>query len=125
LARALEKILTVNPPSPNETNYSAIPDQSTRDFNGALVSFGNGAEVSDVKLASDFSTIQILGLPIGSTSGDVVGLLDGLGYSIQQSCVFVKSLGDGALVVEVRVEDPKFARNATQKFDSLLRREGK
>ncbi len=70
-----------------------------------------------MKFASDFSTIHIFGLPVGASVEDVIKLLEGLGFSISQSCVQLKSLGSAGPVAEVKVEDPKFAQDIINKFD--------
>lgn len=102
---------------PKNTKSTATSDASVKAYNGAMVRFGSGAEVVDVKFASDFSTIHIFGLPIGAGAEDAVITLASLGFSVSQSCVHLKSLGDGKQVAEVKVEDSKFAEAATRKFD--------
>jgi hypothetical protein len=87
-----------------------------------MVRFGSGAEVADVKFASDFSSIQIFGLPIGTRAEDTLSLLKGLGFPVLQSCVQLKSLGNTGPVAEVKVEDPKFANAVTNKFNEDCRR---
>ena len=115
------KIADPLPPEPSV--YTPVSDASVKDYNGAMVRFGPGAEVADVKFASDFSTIQIFGLAVGVGVEDVLKLLKALGFTVSPSCVQLKSLGnDASPVAEVRVENPKFAKVAANKFEEDSKR---
>jgi hypothetical protein len=95
------------------------------DVNGATVLFAAGAEVSSVKLPSDFSTIQILGLPGNAKAETITALLNTLGFPIIESCIHIKSLSALESVAEVKVEDPRFAHSVAHKFDTELGKEHK
>jgi hypothetical protein len=110
----------------NEFAKLSITDELyTKDVNGASVTFGPGAEVSEVKLESDFSTIQILGLPATTKSQAISDFLEGLGFKVTDSCIVVKSIGTIGCVAEVRLEDPKFADQVTRRFDDVVGKGGK
>jgi hypothetical protein len=117
---AQPKIADPLPPEPSK--YIPISDASAKDYSGAMVRFGPGAEVSDVKFASDFSTIHISGLPVGASAEVVVKLLEDLGFSVSKSCVLVRSIGNAGPVAEVKIEDPMFAKAATNKFEEDSKR---
>lgn len=87
------------------------------------MTFSAGAQVSSIKLASDFSTIQISGLPAGAGQGDVRALLSCLGFDNLDAMIIVKQIGGTGAVAEVKVENPTFAVRATSKFQSHLQDE--
>lgn len=118
----MAQLSIADPLSLKDHKRDEASDASVKNFSGALVRFGSGAEVTDVKFASDFSTIQIFGLAIGARAEAVVRLLEGLGFSVLQSCVQLKPLGSAGPIAEVKVEDPKFAKAATNKFNEESRR---
>ncbi|KAF4628087.1 hypothetical protein G7Y89_g10062 [Cudoniella acicularis] len=88
------------------------------ELNGARVTFEDGAEISSVKLASDFSRIQITGLSSGVSAAFVTGILLGLGFQVPESNILVKALGTEGSVAEVKMEDSGFAKAVIRKFDS-------
>ncbi|KAH7383128.1 hypothetical protein BKA64DRAFT_761293 [Cadophora sp. MPI-SDFR-AT-0126] len=93
-------------------------DPTFKDIHGASAAFSAGAQVSSIKLASDFSTIQILGMSAGAGQNDVRAILSGLGYLNLEATITVKQIGGMGAVAEVRVENPAFATEATNKFQS-------
>ncbi|PVH74461.1 hypothetical protein DL98DRAFT_499801 [Cadophora sp. DSE1049] len=91
-------------------------DPAFKDIHGASVTFSAGAQVSSIKLASDFSTIQILGMPAGAGQDDVRAILSGLGFDGLEATITVKQIGGMGAVAEARIENPTFATEATNKF---------
>jgi len=89
-----------------------IIDEYTRDIDGALVSFGVGVEVTSVNLVSDFSSIELSGLPVNADSNTVSKILADLYHPVDDFYVVFKTSAEGASVAEVRVEDPHFASEA-------------
>jgi len=115
-------LATADPVLPEHSKYIQISDTSVKDYNGAMVRFGSGAEVAEVKFASDFSTIQISGLEVGAGVEDIVKLLKALGFTVSQSCIQLKPLGNAGPVAEVKIEDPKFAKVAANKLEEDSKR---
>jgi hypothetical protein len=89
-----------------------------KEINGAVVTFQAGAEVSDVKLLSDFSSIQISGLPTDIRPTFVIQILSELGFPIPLSSVYIKVLGSAGAIAEVRIEDSAFATTVIQKLEA-------
>ncbi|OTA98764.1 hypothetical protein M426DRAFT_69150, partial [Hypoxylon sp. CI-4A] len=87
-----------------------------RTFNGAVVHFEAGAIVWKISLPSDFSAIQISGLPCGSTRESVLDLLRsrGLNPPTETHVRITRQLGPWSALV--KVEDPEFAKLAGKKF---------
>jgi hypothetical protein len=102
----------------NDVAQLSIGTSLTQVFHDASVTFEGGAEVSNVKLSSDFSAIQILGLSPDVRTSFITSLLAGLGFQVPESSVLVKSLGEEGSAAEVKVEDPNFAKDVTRKFES-------
>jgi post-segregation antitoxin (ccd killing protein) len=85
-------------------------------MHGFLVNFQAGAEVTSVKLVSDFSTIQITGLSANIEPTFVSDMLLALGFAVPTSNIVLKQLPAVGTVADVTVEDPSFARMVTQKY---------
>ncbi|KAG9233507.1 hypothetical protein BJ875DRAFT_425799 [Amylocarpus encephaloides] len=88
----------------------------TQDLGGARVTFREGAEITSIKLASDFSAIQILGLSPNATPGFVEHLLSGLGFQVPEGSIYLKALGVDGATATVQVEDPNFAKRVIDNF---------
>ncbi|KAH8667653.1 hypothetical protein BGZ60DRAFT_564826 [Tricladium varicosporioides] len=95
----------------------SISENLTKEFHSAIVIFKAGGEVSKVKLESDFSTIQIAGLPVNAKRDFVMGLLSELGFPAPESKIMIKQIEEGESVAEVRVEDANFSRKIIQEFE--------
>ncbi|KAL8346389.1 hypothetical protein RB598_000341 [Gaeumannomyces tritici] len=104
-------------PTPDETPLDVKDgllddphDDWTRAFSGAVVKFAEGASVSDLSLASDFSAIRLDNLPSESTPASVIQLLGDLGLTAPDDCVRVRQASNGgAASADVKVRDPSFA----------------
>jgi hypothetical protein len=85
-------------------------DNYSRELSGAIVRFEDGARVSKISLASDFSAVRINGLPAESTPSSVAVLLTELSFEIPAACIRM-TLQDGyrGMSADIRVEDPTFA----------------
>jgi hypothetical protein len=95
----------------------SIQDGFSQDMNGARVIYGPGAEVLSVKLASDFSSVQISGLAPDTKASTVCKLVSDLGYPVKESQVILKHLGQIGIIAEVRIENPSFAKDVTRKWE--------
>jgi len=102
-----------------------INDSCSRDLGGAAVQFGPGAKVAGVKLASDFSAIQLSRLPINSTAEIVQSLLATFGLTVPLEAIRTKNVDSVATVADIKVEDPIFAEDATRVIEDQLRKEEK
>lgn len=114
----MAQIAPANPISPSKPEKVSDPDASKKYFNGAEVHFGPGAEIVDLKLASDFSTIQILQLPENTGSEFIVDLLQNLGFTVPQSVIQLKNVTHPGGLAEVRIQDPDFAAAVVKKFNT-------
>lgn len=83
----------------------------SRDMCGALVRFGDGAEIVKISLPSDFSAVRIDGLPAGSTPLSITQLLARADLAIPIASVRLMSRGNdtSGRTATIRVEDPSFA----------------
>ncbi|TAQ88724.1 hypothetical protein B7494_g2990 [Chlorociboria aeruginascens] len=99
-------------------SHHSISDSISEDLHEAKVTFKAGAEVEDVKLASDVSTIQITNLPPNCKLENVSGLLERLGSSVPESYIQIKHLGDSVSAATVRFDDPQSGKNILRKFES-------
>jgi hypothetical protein len=95
----------------------SIQDGLSQDMNGARVIYGPGAEVLSVKLASDFSSVQISGLAPDTNASTVCKLVSDLGYLVEGSQVILKHLGQMGIIAEVRIENPSFAKDVIRKWE--------
>ncbi len=86
-------------------------------IHGAVVQFQAGGEVSEIRLPSDFSTIQITGLPTVANVKWVSDIVLELGYSVPDSGISIKFLEAGGCIAEVKMEDPSFAKLVTKRFE--------
>jgi hypothetical protein len=103
---------------------NSIPNISTanhcsREINGAIVNYGAGAEVSNIKLASDFSSIEIAGLAAEVKPSTVSKILLDLGHDIDESAVTFKPSGKHGSIAEVRIEDQSFAKDIVRRWEQL------
>ncbi|KAE9369945.1 hypothetical protein N431DRAFT_511898 [Stipitochalara longipes BDJ] len=96
---------------------SRVINEYTRNINGAQVTYGAGAEVANVELASDFSRIEIYGLPANANSNTVRNLLSDLGHTLDGSIIVFRTSVEGVSVAEVRVDDYSFARDIISKLE--------
>jgi hypothetical protein len=75
------------------------------------VVFGDGAIVTKVSFASDFSAVRIGSLPRDTTVSDVIDLLLSLDFVVPADCIRILAPADGNhCSVDVRVEDPHFTK---------------
>lgn len=102
----------------------SISDYIVRTIHGASVTFYAGAEVSNVKLPSDFSTIQVSGLLLHADTNMVRKVMFDFGFDVAESSVQVRHLGDIS-VAEVTMDDPLFAGRVMEKSKELDPRYGK
>ncbi|KAI1269055.1 hypothetical protein F5Y18DRAFT_439621 [Xylariaceae sp. FL1019] len=63
----------------------AVSDNNTfvRVFRGALVHYGDGACVTSLRLASEYSSVRLDGLEENTTTTDVIRILEELGHDIE------------------------------------------
>ncbi|OIW30160.1 hypothetical protein CONLIGDRAFT_714562 [Coniochaeta ligniaria NRRL 30616] len=89
-----------------------LKDDFIRPLSGGVVHFENGAAVSKISLASDFSSVRLSNLPSNSTPASVLALLAGVGIDQPLESIRVyKSVTDETetCVANLRAEDPDFA----------------
>ncbi|KAK0114810.1 hypothetical protein ONS95_014291 [Cadophora gregata] len=98
-------------------------DAAFTEIHGAAVTFSAGSRVSSIKLASDFSTIQISGMPAGAGQDEVRAVLAGLNFAELEATITVKQLGGIGAVADVKVENPTFATDATNRFQARQQEE--
>ncbi|CZR68195.1 uncharacterized protein PAC_18094 [Phialocephala subalpina] len=89
-------------------------NEVSREINGAITTFKDGAEVAQIQLLSDFSTVQIEGLDPNSNVLKVSEILSRLGFTVSESNIVVRNLGEQSCVAEVKVENPNFAKIVNQ-----------
>ncbi|KAH0490219.1 hypothetical protein TgHK011_001698 [Trichoderma gracile] len=91
------------------------------EFGGAWVRFDDGASVSKVAFASDFSAVEIRNLPRGSSVAFVKELLEDVGMSTQGLDInlFMQPV-IGRFNAIVKAEDPAFARTASSKLATYI-----
>jgi hypothetical protein len=106
------------------SNLEIANELHSKDISSATVLFSAGGEVSKVKLESDFSTIQVLGLPLNAQPHTVVDFLKELGFTLEPSCIHLKPIGNTGSVGEVKVEDSMFADAVKRKFDDHTNKKG-
>ncbi|KAI0159807.1 hypothetical protein GGR57DRAFT_490739 [Xylariaceae sp. FL1272] len=58
-------------------------DTFVRVFRGALVHYGDGASVTSLRLASEYSSVRLDGLAENATLADVIRLLEDLGHDVE------------------------------------------
>lgn len=103
-----------------ETGAAVEPDDGPgrdeeswrRELSGAVVDFGDGAAVTKVSFASDFSAVRLRGLPVDVTALSVVALLASHGMAVSEACVrIIPPPADDPdhRMADVRVEDTQFA----------------
>ncbi|KAL7808408.1 hypothetical protein V8C26DRAFT_439008 [Trichoderma gracile] len=91
------------------------------EFGGAWVRFDDGASVSKVAFASDFSAVEIRNLPRGSSVAFVKELLEDVGMSTQGLDInLFEQPGIGRFNAIVKAEDPAFARTASSKLATYI-----
>lgn len=94
-------------------------DTETRELHGTLVQFGDGAQILQISLPSDFSAAHLSMLPPGSSPSSVASLLAEMGFSVPVECVRVSSQGNAThCSADIRVEDPTFAKRLCTKLDA-------
>jgi len=69
---------------------TSLSSEFTKEIHGATVNFNLGAEVSMIKLASDFSTIQITGLDGNNPISSVMKFFSELGFLVYESNITLK-----------------------------------
>ncbi|KAH6871253.1 putative ariadne RING finger [Thelonectria olida] len=95
------------------------PENCHREIGGALVYFEDGATVTKVSLASDFSAVRINRLPRDTNPAFVVGLLSKLGFDVATECVRIPPREDNPYCcADVRVEDAQFAKRLSAAMQS-------
>lgn len=87
-----------------------------RELFGANVSFNEFGNVEKISFPSDFSLAYITGLPPGSTTKAVVGILQDLKFrvSVENVRIFPQPTGQTTNAT-VKVEDPSFAKDLEAK----------
>ncbi|CAH0043816.1 unnamed protein product [Clonostachys solani] len=96
-------------------------DDSTREFGGAWVEFGDGATTHQVSLPSDFSAIRIGNLPSDCSAKSVSSLLSDVGLTISQHDVrLTKHTDPTKCTAVVKVKDPSFSREACRKLGTCI-----
>lgn len=68
-------------------------------------------------LSSDFSAVQILGLPETMSSNRLLNIFDSVGFEMKSADVREKAL-QGTKLLEVKVKTPQFAMKAIEVFDN-------
>lgn len=91
----------------------------SREINGDIVDYRAGAEVSNIKLASDFSSIEITGLAADVKPSTVSKILLELGHEIDESAVTFKPSGKYGSIAEIRIEDQSFAKDVVRRWEQL------
>ncbi|KAI0874852.1 hypothetical protein GGS24DRAFT_489748 [Hypoxylon argillaceum] len=74
--------------SSNSSSSAPAPSQHDNDtfvrvFRGALVCYGDGACVTSLSLPSEYSSVRLDGLAVGTTAADVISILESLGHDIE------------------------------------------
>jgi hypothetical protein len=102
-------------------NYIKVLDASVfhREFQGVTVEFSDGAQVTNVQLASDFSIVQITDLPPACTVRDVLRLLAAFGFLVAEEEIQIRTF-DGRAVAELKVKHPTFSDDVVKKFHREL-----
>jgi len=96
------------------------------DISGSLVVFQAGAEVKSIKLPTDSSTVQILGLPVDATVDVTKDLISQLGYAVNESLIKINLAAKGhSSIATVNFNDPDTASAVVDKFDKKFRDVGK
>ena len=114
---SLAPVVNVTNSLEQDASRLALAHESfSRIFDGAVISFKIDGTIDNVKLASDSSTIQILGLQGDSSVQTVADLLKALDYSIPITKIQLKALGGSTALAEVTVDDPTFADNVVHKY---------
>lgn len=98
----------------------SIANLTDKEIHRATVRFDIGGQVSNVKLQSDFSTIQISGLAACTSNSSIVKILANLGFQISEAEVLLKEIFGVGSIAEVKVADPSFAKNVVRNFDSWI-----
>ena len=88
-----------------------------RNLNGAVIEFSRGGEVSSFGLASDYSEVQILDLPLSATPPKVRQFLESFGFDVPLSAIRLRG-ATSSTVSEVKIKDPLFSEKAVQKLHS-------
>ncbi|KAI9738723.1 MAG: hypothetical protein M1834_008228 [Cirrosporium novae-zelandiae] len=109
---------TVKPKLTSDLVRCTLETSCLRKFSGANVEFGPGAEVCSFTLLSDYSEIQILDLPVGSTQEQIRQFLSPLGYIIPLSGIQMKIVGSSK-TADIRVSDPFFGENAVRELHNV------
>lgn len=105
---------------PSNDQVQPTEEKVTRAIGGALVHFEAGASITKVLFASDFSAVQLTGIPHDSKSADVLDLLRsrGLDTSMVRSIRVIP--GESHWSARAEAEDPDFAEAVIAKFGRRL-----
>lgn len=103
---------------PNTKTENGAQDLEARDLRGASVTFGPGAQVYDLELPSDYSSIQMTSSQLCHDAESFEGFLTMLGEAVPQSHIRVKTVTrPPSVVATVRLKDPGFAQRLKAKAD--------
>lgn len=90
----------------------------TTDIASATVTFVEGAQISNVTLPIDSSSIQVSNLPVGAHPQAVVALLAGVGVTIAEHDICVRSISPSGSHAVVKLDDPESARLVVSKLNN-------
>jgi hypothetical protein len=69
---------------------TATSDEFSKVLHGADVFFKAGAEISKIKISSDYSSLEFTDLPTGAKPGPVRDILSAFGFDVPISSIHVK-----------------------------------
>jgi IBR domain, a half RING-finger domain len=98
----------------------SVPRQAetvSREFYGAAVHFGAGAEIPYIKLHSDTLTIRLTNLPAEVTRLDLAKVLQPLGFPYSGSNILIHGRTDSSASSEIQLEDHYMAELLCQSLD--------
>ncbi|KAG4031463.1 hypothetical protein MFRU_009g02370 [Monilinia fructicola] len=101
-------------------NYDNTPaDMITRVLSGGMATFGDGAKVYKLSVASDFTTIKITGLPQDTNLRFIETMLAALGIEVPGICIRITGLGTPLSVsAYLRIERPMIGPALSEQLES-------
>jgi hypothetical protein len=99
---------------------TATSDGFNKVFHGANVTFQAGAEISKIKLPSDYSSFELADLPTGAKPGAVRDILSAFGFDVPVSSIHVKSTKPSGSIAIVAFDDPNSAKAIVEKIGKEL-----
>ncbi|KAI0114097.1 hypothetical protein GGR51DRAFT_505481 [Nemania sp. FL0031] len=93
-------------------------DRFIRVFRGALVRYGDGACVTSLVLPSEYSSVRLDGLAEGTTTADVIRILEDLGHEVEIDGLRIVAMSQSSLCsAYISTPDLEFSKTLS---DSLI-----